>query len=251
MNKDNQTPEEFRAVQPPGNFHGWVEQPELKWQAQWYTGTTYHEDGYERGGYYATKEEALEGAKLGKKNQMMFERIAAKVLDDEATQEMPVVNCDCEPTTLPSECDDYGSGDCERFTQAEETLAQIIVGQGDGNYIPIFERDLNQVTWTQRGNQLIVNDNPIQVGLFLMPTDAIMQPKRLMINSSCINLSWHKHVNQTLRGNWATDDKAIIKDNKRSLKQGHTVYDFREIDDERIAIVFNGESLTVCLSHEL
>jgi hypothetical protein len=68
---------EFRAVYEDSEFYGWVEQPELKWQAQWYSGTTYHADGYERGGFYETEAEALEGAKRGKANmrwmQSLFE----------------------------------------------------------------------------------------------------------------------------------------------------------------------------------
>jgi hypothetical protein len=56
---------EIRAVYEDSEFYGWVEQPELKWQAQWYYENSANEDKYERGGFYASEAEALEGAKRG------------------------------------------------------------------------------------------------------------------------------------------------------------------------------------------
>lgn len=46
-------------------YHAPDESPDYPYQARWYTGTTYHADGYERGGWYASEQEAIDGAKLG------------------------------------------------------------------------------------------------------------------------------------------------------------------------------------------
>jgi hypothetical protein len=56
----------YRAVYVDSKKYGWVEQEELKWQAQWNSETSTNPDKYERGGYYATEEEAIEAAKRGK-----------------------------------------------------------------------------------------------------------------------------------------------------------------------------------------
>jgi hypothetical protein len=68
---------EIKAVYEDSASYGWVEQPELKWQAQWYYENSVHPDGYERGGFYETEAEALESAKRGLANmrwmQSLFE----------------------------------------------------------------------------------------------------------------------------------------------------------------------------------
>lgn len=56
---------ETRAVYEDSATYGWVEQPELKWQAQWHYEHSRNADGYERGGFYATEAEALEAAARG------------------------------------------------------------------------------------------------------------------------------------------------------------------------------------------
>jgi hypothetical protein len=59
---------EYRAHYAPD------ESPDLPYQAQWYTGTRYHADGYERGGWYATAADAIEGAKRGKQTEAALRR---------------------------------------------------------------------------------------------------------------------------------------------------------------------------------
>ncbi|MEM9954357.1 MAG: hypothetical protein AAF846_22290 [Chloroflexota bacterium] len=57
-------PQIYRAVyvdEEPNLFDD-----DLRWQAQYFSGTTYHRDGYERCGFYATEQEAIEGAKRAK-----------------------------------------------------------------------------------------------------------------------------------------------------------------------------------------
>jgi hypothetical protein len=66
---------EFRAVYEDSERYGWVEQEELKWQAQWYSETSTNEDKYERGGWYATEAEALEAAKRGKATMEALRRM--------------------------------------------------------------------------------------------------------------------------------------------------------------------------------
>jgi hypothetical protein len=66
---------EFRAVYEDSERYGWVEQEELKWQAQWYSETSTNEDKYERGGFYATEAEALEAAKRGKATMEALRRM--------------------------------------------------------------------------------------------------------------------------------------------------------------------------------
>lgn len=64
---------EFRAVYsdtPPGLF-----EDDLRWQAQWYDEKSKNEDGYERGGWYKTKAEAIEGAKRGKEVSELLKRM--------------------------------------------------------------------------------------------------------------------------------------------------------------------------------
>lgn len=56
----------FKAVYEDSKTYGWVEQQELKWQAQWYYEKSLNEDKFERGGWYLTEEEAIEAAKRGK-----------------------------------------------------------------------------------------------------------------------------------------------------------------------------------------
>jgi len=63
------THDEYRAHYDP------IESPDLPYQAWWYTGTTYHADGYERGGWYATEAEALDGAIRGKQTEMAMKRV--------------------------------------------------------------------------------------------------------------------------------------------------------------------------------
>lgn len=59
----------IRAVYSPR------ESPDLPYQAQWYSGTKYHPDGYERGGWYATEREAITGAKRGLRNMKILEKL--------------------------------------------------------------------------------------------------------------------------------------------------------------------------------
>lgn len=46
------------------------------YQAQWYTGTRYHADGYERGGWYATEADAMKAAARGKWMDAVLKRLA-------------------------------------------------------------------------------------------------------------------------------------------------------------------------------
>jgi hypothetical protein len=65
---------EFRAVyedKEPGLF-----EDDLRWQAQWYDEKSLNPDKYERGGFYATEAEAIEGAKRGKEQADFFRRLA-------------------------------------------------------------------------------------------------------------------------------------------------------------------------------
>lgn len=48
---------------------------DLRWQAQWYSGTTHYPDGYERGGWYATEEQALAGAHRGLDTHNLFKHL--------------------------------------------------------------------------------------------------------------------------------------------------------------------------------
>ena len=54
---------------------GFFEQDNLNWQAQWYDEESLNADKWERGGWYATEEEALEGAKQGKLMSEFFRRL--------------------------------------------------------------------------------------------------------------------------------------------------------------------------------
>lgn len=67
--KERREQTEYRAYYDP------AESPDLPYQAQYYSGTTYHADGYERGGWYATEAEAIEGAKRGKQTEMAIKWI--------------------------------------------------------------------------------------------------------------------------------------------------------------------------------
>lgn len=64
--------EKYRGVYLPQEEYGLFEQEELKYQAQWYDENSLNEDKYERGGFYATEAEAIEGAIMGKLNQAML-----------------------------------------------------------------------------------------------------------------------------------------------------------------------------------
>jgi hypothetical protein len=66
---------EFRAVYEDSERYGWVEQEELKWQAQWYDEKSLNVDKYERGGWYRTEAEAIEAAKRGKETGDMMRRL--------------------------------------------------------------------------------------------------------------------------------------------------------------------------------
>lgn len=45
------------------------------WQAQWYDADSQNDDHYERGGFYETPREAIDGAKRGKQVQDMFKNL--------------------------------------------------------------------------------------------------------------------------------------------------------------------------------
>lgn len=62
--------DEFRARYAPD------ENPDYPYQAQWYTGTPHTPDGYERGGWYATEDHAMKGAKRGKHNMEWLRQAA-------------------------------------------------------------------------------------------------------------------------------------------------------------------------------
>ena len=65
--------QEFRAVysdKAPGLF-----EDDLRWQAQWHDADSLNPDKYERGGWYATDQEALAGAKRGKATAEMLRRL--------------------------------------------------------------------------------------------------------------------------------------------------------------------------------
>ena len=73
--------EQYKGVYLPQEDYGLFEQDELKYQAQWYDENSLNEDKYERGGFYATEAEAIEGAIMGKLNQAMLLSLVEK-LDD-------------------------------------------------------------------------------------------------------------------------------------------------------------------------
>lgn len=78
--EDDGLPVTYRAVyvdEEPGLF-----EDDLRWQAQWYSGTTYHKDGYERCSFYATEEEAIEAAKRAKANSDLMASLFEKGADD-------------------------------------------------------------------------------------------------------------------------------------------------------------------------
>jgi len=62
----------FRAVLSEN-----LTQPELCWQAQYYDSESRNADQFERGGYYATPLEAINGARRGKRTADMFSSLFA------------------------------------------------------------------------------------------------------------------------------------------------------------------------------
>jgi hypothetical protein len=65
---------EFKAVYEDSESYGLFKQEELRWQAQWYDASSPNDDKYERGGWYATEAEAIEGAKRGKAEAQSLRR---------------------------------------------------------------------------------------------------------------------------------------------------------------------------------
>ena len=70
--------EKYRAVYLPQDEYGLFEQDELTYQAQWYDENSLNDDKYERGSFYATEAEAIEGAIMGKLNQDMLMSLVEK-----------------------------------------------------------------------------------------------------------------------------------------------------------------------------
>lgn len=72
---------EFMAVYEDGEAG--LFEDDLRWQARWYDGNSYHPDGYQRGGYYATEEEAVQGAKRGKETQDRINRLFKRLNNEQ------------------------------------------------------------------------------------------------------------------------------------------------------------------------
>ena len=70
------TTKQYRAVRDDSPV-GFTEQDELIWQAQYYSETSANEDKFERGGYYASPEDAIAGAKRGKATDNFFASLFA------------------------------------------------------------------------------------------------------------------------------------------------------------------------------
>lgn len=68
----------YRAFYEDSERYGWVEQEEMKWQAQWFWEHSANEDKFERGGWYASEKEAIEGAKRGRDAMLLMHKFMSQ-----------------------------------------------------------------------------------------------------------------------------------------------------------------------------
>lgn len=68
----------YRAFYEDSERYGWVEQEEMKWQAQWFWEHSRNADKYERGGWYASEAEAIRAAKRGRDATLLMHKLMSQ-----------------------------------------------------------------------------------------------------------------------------------------------------------------------------